>query len=149
MTDSLAAFREGFADKILKFEEKNPRRFYIDIDPSNLIEIAGYLFTDLGYRYVVASGLDRRDAIEILYHFSEDAAGRLVSLRVQIPDKDKPRINSLTPVIKGISWIEREMHELLGIDFIGHPNLKHLLLPEDWPEGNFPLRNDQNRDQVK
>jgi NADH-quinone oxidoreductase subunit C len=37
-------------------------------------------------------------------------------------------------------WIEREMWELLGIKFLGHPDLRHLLLSDDWPEDNFPLR---------
>ena len=37
-------------------------------------------------------------------------------------------------------WIEREMWELLGIDFKNHPDMRHLLLDDDWPEGNYPLR---------
>jgi NADH-quinone oxidoreductase subunit C len=37
-------------------------------------------------------------------------------------------------------WVEREIHEMLGIKFIGHPRLTHLLLDDDWPKGDFPLR---------
>ena len=40
-------------------------------------------------------------------------------------------------------WIEREIWEMLGINFKGHPNLKRLLLAEDWPEDKYPLRNKQ------
>jgi Ni,Fe-hydrogenase III component G len=43
-------------------------------------------------------------------------------------------------MIKGAEFIEREMHDLLGIDFPGHPNLVRLILPEDWPDGVYPLR---------
>jgi len=84
-------------------------------------------------------------AIEILYHFSHDSTGLMLSVRAAIADKEKPAIGSLTSVIKGISWIEREIHELLGVDFTGHPNLKHLLLTDDWPQGDYPLRHDNKR----
>ena len=39
-------------------------------------------------------------------------------------------------------WIEREIHEILGINFKGHPDMRKLLLPEGWPEGVYPLRRD-------
>jgi len=45
-----------------------------------------------------------------------------------------------TAFTDGALWIEREMHELLGVNFPGHPNLKKLLLPDDWPDGVYPLR---------
>ena len=64
-----------------------------------------------------------------------------VSLRVVLP-KDKPEIASLAPVLEGANWIEREITEMLGIHFIGHPDMRRLLLPEDWPEGVYPLRRD-------
>jgi len=44
--------------------------------------------------------------------------------------------------MKCAEWIEREIHEMFGVNFKGHPNLKHLLLKDDWPEGNYPLRRD-------
>ncbi|MCK9615713.1 MAG: NADH-quinone oxidoreductase subunit C, partial [Candidatus Omnitrophica bacterium] len=43
---------------------------------------------------------------------------------------------------KSSDWVEREIHELLGINFKGHPNLKHLLLDDDWPKDSYPLRKD-------
>ena len=57
-------------------------------------------------------------------------------------DRDNPEIDSLAQVFHGANWIEREMHELLGIKFRGHPNLKRLLLSDQWPEGVYPLRQD-------
>ena len=65
----------------------------------------------------------------------------IVSLRVILP-RDKLEIASLTGVFEGANWIEREINEMLGIKFTGHPELRRLLLPEDWPEGVYPLRRD-------
>ena len=79
--------------------------------------------------------------MEILYHFTVEDIDLVISLRVDLP-KTKLEIDSLTPVFTAAQWIEREMHELLGINFVGHPDLKPLLLPEDWPEGVYPLRKD-------
>ena len=54
----------------------------------------------------------------------------------------KPEIDSLAPTIEATNWIEREMTELLGINFKGHPDMRRLLLPDEWPEGIYPLRRD-------
>ncbi|MFH1368171.1 MAG: NADH-quinone oxidoreductase subunit C [Elusimicrobiota bacterium] len=147
--DSLEQIKNKLGGKILKAEVKNPKRIYIDIGKQDITEAAAFLYRDLDFRYMVVTGIDRRDGIELLYHFAEDSEGKVYSLRVLLSDKNAPSIESLVPVIKGISWIEREIHELLGVDFAGHPNLKHLLLSDDWPEGKYPLRQDQNRDQIK
>jgi len=132
--------KEKFSDKIIEFEEKSPRRIYIEVSPEDIPAAAKFTFQDLGCRFVTASGVDTPDAIEILYHFSHDASGRMITLRTLIRDKDNPQIDSIALIIKGAEWIEREIWELLGVNFKGHPNLKRLLLTEDWPEGKYPLR---------
>ena len=65
----------------------------------------------------------------------------LISLRVKL-DKSSLEIDSLAPHFEAANWIEREMHELLGIDFKGHPDLRRLLLGDEWPEDVYPLRRD-------
>ena len=57
-----------------------------------------------------------------------------------INDKEDPRIDTITGLTRSAWWIEREMHELFGIHFDGNPDLRTLLLPDDWPEGVYPLR---------
>jgi len=135
----LARIKDEFSKKILKVFEKSRRRIYIDFDSKDIPQVVSFLFREMGGRLATATGIDARKNIEILYHFSFDSSGTIVSLRTLV-DKKNPEIESITPIIKGAEWIEREIHELLGVNFRNHPNLKRLLLFEDWPEGKYPLR---------
>jgi len=127
---------------LIEFKDAAIKRVYFTIKKEILPKIVRYLFSDIKARFIIASGVDTRGAIEILYHFSVDEIGLIVSLRV-ILEKPNPEVDSLTSIMKCSEWIEREIHELLGVNFKGHPNPKHLLLKDDWPEGNYPLRRDQ------
>jgi len=127
---------------MLDLNDRSDKRVYVTIKKETLTKIVRYLFNDVKARFSIASGVDTRNAIEILYHFSVDEIGLMVSVRV-ILEKPKPEVESLTSIMKCAEWIEMEIHELLGVDFKGHPNPKHLLLKDDWPEGNYPLRRDQ------
>ena len=135
----LARIKDEFSKKILKVFEKSRRRIYIDFDSKDIPQVVSFLFREMGGRLATATGIDARKNIEILYHFSFDSSGTIVSLRTLV-DKKNPEIESITPIIKGAEWIEREIQELLGVNFRNHPNLKRLLLFEDWPEGKYPLR---------
>jgi len=132
--------KNRLGNKVINWHEHLPRRIYISIKPQDLKEIVHLLFRELKLRFATASGQDTPQGLEILYHFSFDSTGEMISLRVLLEDKKKPEIESLAPMFVGAEWIEREMWELLGINFKGHPNLKHLLLVDEWPEGKFPLR---------
>jgi len=127
-------------DKITDWYEHNPRRIYFTVDKKDIRETARVLFKDLGLRFATATGTDTPEGLEILYHFSFDKSGQMVSVRTFIEDKQNPEIDSLAVISEAFEWIEREIWEMLGIKFIGHPNLKRLLLAEDWPEGKYPLR---------
>ena len=126
---------------LLEFTDKSKNRIYFTINKNILPQIAKYLFNDVKARFSTASGVDTRKAVEILYHFSIDDIGLFISLRV-ILEKPKLEIESLLPLFKCAEWIEMEMHEMLGVDFKGHEDMKHLLLNDDWPEGDYPLRRD-------
>lgn len=119
----------------------SPRRTYIKINRERTYESAQYLSKELGCRLSTATGIDTRDGIEILYHFSHDASGTYYNIKTIVP-KDEPRIKSLADFLPAANWIEREIHELLGVEFVGHPNLVPLLTAEDWPEKTYPLRRD-------
>jgi NADH:ubiquinone oxidoreductase subunit C len=132
--------KEKLGSKIKDWFEHSARRVYFTIDKKDIVETVRFLFRDLGMRFSIASGSDTPKALEILYHFSNDVAGEIYSVRVFIEDKSNPEVDSITPLFEGADWIEREMWEMLGIKFRGHPNLKRLLLADDWPEGDYPMR---------
>lgn len=125
-----------------------PRRVYVRVPREALHELARFLHAELGFRFSIATGIDTRDGIEILYHFSHDEAGTFYTLKAVVP-KDDPKIQSLADFLPAANWIEREMHELLGVDFTGHPNLVPLLTAESWPADLYPLRRDYNGEHEK
>lgn len=131
--------KEKFPKELSNFYKKSPKRIYFDVKPGDIPAICEYLFKDLDSRFVIATGTDTPGGIEVLYHFSFDRKNVLVSIRTLLQG-EKPEIESISSIIKGAEWIEREIHELLGVNFKNHPDLRHLLLDEDWPEGNYPYR---------
>jgi Ni,Fe-hydrogenase III component G len=135
----LDELKSKFQDQIIDYFDKSPTRVYVEVDPPSLPVVAGHIFNDLGARFHIASGLDARSHLEILYHFSVEELSLLISLRVKL-DKKSPKVPSLAPGIKATNWIEREIHELLGVEFEGHPDMRRLLLADEWPEGVYPLR---------
>jgi len=138
----LTDIRQRFADDIIDVFEKSEKRVYVAIKPEAIKNMAGYIFKDLGARFNIASGVDLRDHhMEILYHFTIEEINLLISLRVTLP-KDNLVIDSIASLFEGGNWIEREIHEMLGITFTGHPDMRRLLLADDWPEDVYPLRCD-------
>jgi len=141
--DIKGKIKERFGKKIIDWKENSSRRVYFTVNKEDIVEVAKFLFKDLGMRFSIASGVDTPLALEILYHFTIDETGEFYSVRAFIKDKKKPEIDSIAVIFPGAEWIEREIWEMLGVNFIGHPNLKRLLLSEDWPEGKYPLRHEQ------
>lgn len=145
-TDLIIKVKKDLEGKILNWYDKSPKRIYIDVKPQDIVNIIRYFHQDVKARFNIASGVHTPKGFEILYHFSPDKLGIVFSIRVLL-DKNNPEIESIVPVLKAGEWIEREMWELLGIKFKGHPNLKRLLLADDWPEGKYPLRRDYKGDK--
>lgn len=132
--------QERLGEKIVSWQEKTSRRVYFTIKKEDVLEAVRFLFKELGMRFVTASAVETPKNFEILYHFSFDQTGEIYSIRALIEDKNNPQIEAITPIFIGAEWMEREMWEMFGINFIGHPNLKRLLLADDWPQGDYPLR---------
>ena len=85
------------------------------------------------------SGLDTGKEIEINTHLF--GQGTEITVKTIIP-RDKPIVDSITDVLPSAKFYEKEVYDLLGVRFKGHPNLSRLVLPEDWPKGVHPLRKD-------
>jgi NADH-quinone oxidoreductase subunit C len=128
-----------FPDATVKIHA--PRRTYIKVPRDQVHSLAKFLFKEKGCRLSIATGIDTREGIEIIYHFTLDEAGTYYNIKTVVP-KDDLTIKSLTSFLPAANWIEREIHELLGVDFTGHPNLKPLLTAETWPSDLHPLRRD-------
>ncbi|MCX6151292.1 MAG: NADH-quinone oxidoreductase subunit C [Ignavibacteriales bacterium] len=137
--DRTEEFLNRMQNKIFNIIKKK-KRLYFEVKNENVREVADYLFTGLGCRLSTATATEVYNGLEVLYHFSHDETGDYFCPRIIIVDKKNPRMNSITPIVKGAEWIEREMFDLFGIDFEGHPR-KELLLTGNHPKGlRQPLR---------
>ena len=148
----LRKVQDKFGPGVLDVHKKNEKRAYVDIYPKDIVEMARYLFKELGLRFNIASAVDDLDRLEVLYHFSLDGSGIVISVRVILRDKINPSIDTITTVTRSAWWIEREIYELFGIYFNGNQDLRPLLLADDWPKGVYPMRKDfiaQKRDSRK
>jgi Ni,Fe-hydrogenase III component G len=87
------------------------------------------------------TGLEVRDGVEVNYHFCFDEDQLILTVKA-LASWPNPTMESLAQDLPAALWIEREIHDLLGVSFEGHPDLRRLILPDDWPEGSYPLRRD-------
>jgi NADH-quinone oxidoreductase subunit C len=81
----------------------------------------------------------QENRFEVVYHLFSTRHKHEVTLKVPV-GRDNPEVPSVTPVWAGMDWQEREVYDLFGIRFSGHPNLKRILLWEGYP--GWPLRKD-------
>jgi NADH-quinone oxidoreductase subunit C len=130
---------EKFSGDTVKVVLRKGRRAIVTVRPTAISAISEYLYKTEGYRFIIASALHTRRGFEIYYHFSFDADGSILSLHV-ILDGEKPHIESLSNMFGASNWIEREMHELFGIDFLNHPNQEKLLSEGNWADDVYPYR---------
>ena len=132
-------FKENFDSEIIEVVKKSENRAVITIRPEAILKVAEYLYKTAGLRFIIASALHTKKGFEIHYHFSMDEIGLVLNIHV-ILDKDNPQIESLSNMFSASNWIEREMHELYGINFLNHPNQEKLLSDGNWAEGVYPYR---------
>ena len=127
-------------DKVLSIEKTSENRIYLPCEAQNSFAVSKFLLGDVGCRFVIATCIDSDDCYEILYHFSYDQTGCVISVKAFIRDRENPSIESIAPLLPAAEWIEREMHDVFGVDFKNHPNLERLILADDWPDGVYPQR---------
>ena len=132
---------EQFKSDILETEVKSQNRIIVTIKPGAILKTARYLYKDTGFRFIIATAIHTRRGFEIHYHFSKDSVGLILNLHVVL-NRDKPEIESLSNMFNASNWIEREMHELFGINFLNHPNQDKLISEGNWAEGVYPYRKD-------
>lgn len=133
------SFFETMGDKLSNIIEKK-KRFYFQVGDDELADIVKYLFNNMGCRLSTATTTELYGGIEVLYHFSHDKTGTYYCPRIIIENKENPQMHSITPIVAGAEWIEREMAELTGVEFIGHPRKEPLLSRNNPDFPDKPLR---------
>ena len=122
----------------------------IQVKREHLVEVAHYLHDDpqMAYDYIVhVSSVDwlnqpesAEGRFEVVYEFYSVPHRKRIRMKTHVPEDDCA-VDSLTPIWKGAEFMEREVFDMMGIRFKNHPDLRRILMPEDYAEG-YPLRKD-------
>ena len=121
----------------------------LTVAPADLLAVARTLRDELGFNHLSNlsavdwsryRGYAGRERFSTVYHFTSTRTGERIGLKVFAPGGDSPAVPSLTALWAGANWPEREVYDLMGVKFDGHPDLRRILMPVNWP--NHPLRKD-------
>jgi Ni,Fe-hydrogenase III large subunit/Ni,Fe-hydrogenase III component G len=146
----LAQLAARFGPAIERADLPASNRLFVYVEPAALREVCRHLFGELGARYVISVGADDRPYSGrwlVAHDFALDMEGLLGSVIALLP-ADAPQVDSITDLVPAASWAERELRDLVGIEPVGHPDPRRLVLPDGWPDGVHPLRKDFPWNQV-
>jgi NADH-quinone oxidoreductase subunit C len=115
----------------------------LEVAPAKIASVCGFLKYDQKFiRLSTVTAVDRYPAeprFEVVYHLHSIERNLRIRIKSRLDGAD-PRIESVTSVWRSADWYEREVFDLFGIRFLNHPDLRRIMLPDDW-EGH-PLRKD-------
>lgn len=133
---------ESLKPKLISIDrpDTTDKRIYLVCESENSFDVCRFLYEDAECRFVIGTVIDSDNYFEILYHFAYDELGLVITIKSLIRDKENPSTESIATFLPGAEWIEREMHDVAGIEFKNHPDMRRLILADDWPEGVYPLR---------
>jgi NADH-quinone oxidoreductase subunit C len=138
--EMMAEFEKAMGNDFISSEFLREHSIYMTVKAEAVRKAVEWMKTEWGLTHLsTITGTDLRGELAVIYHFEVKAVS--VSLHIQVPTSH-PEVDSITPLIPGAVLYEREVHDLLGVKFKGHPNLARLILPEDWPKDVYPLRKD-------
>jgi NADH-quinone oxidoreductase subunit C len=113
-----------------------------------LIDGCRFCHDELGFDYMsdltCVDWLAREPRFDVVYHLMSTADWQRFRLKVQV-NEDEP-VPTVVPVWGAANWAEREVWDLFGIEFEGHPDLRRIMMPEGWI--GFPLRKDYPQTQI-
>jgi NADH-quinone oxidoreductase subunit C len=117
---------------------------FLVIQPGDLLELCRFLKDDSEMAFdclMNLSAIDwpKKNQIELVYHLWSYSKRHVFILKLSLP-RDNPEVTSLDSVWRAADWLEREQYDLLGVVFTGHPDLRRIMLPDDWV--GHPLRKD-------
>jgi NADH-quinone oxidoreductase subunit C len=128
------------------FEEPAPPAtgwLQVNIEPSGWLPLARQLRNDpeLNYDFLFCvTCIDWKTHLTMVYHLDSTQYRHPIVIRVKL-DRIKPDIESVASIWRTADFHERESYEMFGVNFLNHPDLRLLILPDGW-EGKFPMRKD-------
>ncbi|MBV9281212.1 MAG: NADH-quinone oxidoreductase subunit C [Chloroflexi bacterium] len=141
------ALRERFGDAVLDVAHFRGEVTAV-VPKERLVEVCRFCRDDLGYNFLsdltAVDWLDRRPRFDVVYHLTSLKDWVRFRLKVQT-DEDVP-VPTVIPVWGAANWAEREVWDLFGIEFAGHPDLRRIQMPEGWI--GHPLRKDYAQSQI-
>lgn len=130
--------REKFAGSDIRIDDTNEQALIV---PSGqLYEIANFLKEEPSLDFVynmVITAADWIERVDVIYYFMSYQHGHIVALKVALPN-ERLEVRSVAGLWASANWFEREVYDLFGVQFKGHPDLRRIMMPSDW-EGH-PLR---------
>ena len=146
VSPSAAALRQQFGEAVQRVEVVwGVTNVYVR--PERVLDIVRWLHDDSSQRYDYLSDVtaveyrDLEAPIEVVWHLRSLPFRRFLRIKAQLP-KDKPlEVASVWSIYKCADWLERECFDMFGIRFVGHPDLRRILMWEQYREG-YPLRKD-------
>jgi NADH-quinone oxidoreductase subunit C len=140
--DLTRMLKEHFGDQISEFSVYLGQKFLV-AKPEAAVPILDFLKLEADFDYLVdITAVDypkRPERFELVYILYSFARNDRVRIKTAIPDGYKPQ--SAVNVHLTANWLEREVFDMFGIEFANHPDMRRILLPEEW-EG-YPLRKDR------
>ncbi len=145
---SAAALRERFAGAVERIDTIwGETTVIVASPPQRVHDLIQWLHDDPSQRYEYLSDItaveyrDAERAMEVVWHLRSIAYRRFLRLKVLLPKSGLLAVPSVWDIYKSADWMERECYDMFGIDFTGHPDLRRILMWEQYREG-FPLRKD-------
>ncbi|MGZ8377006.1 MAG: NADH-quinone oxidoreductase subunit C [Gemmatirosa sp.] len=143
---SAADLQARFGDAVLRVDVVWGETTVV-VDAARVLDLVRWLHDDPTQRYdylVDVTAVEFRDLeqpLEVVWHLRSLPFRRFLRLKALLPKGAALEVPSVWPVYHGADWIERECFDMFGIRFVGHPDLRRILMWEQYKEG-FPLRKD-------
>ncbi len=146
MNPSVDALRATFGSAIGRAQEVRGDTI-VTVEPSRLLEVMRWLRDTPGQRHdylvdvTAVEYRDRERPLEVVYFLRSLERRADLRVKVELDPRGELTLDSVTPLWAGANWLEREVYDMFGIVFAGHPDLRRILMWETYAEG-YPLRKD-------